>query len=271
MTSSRVILAQAGIHKIIPHFLVSLLFFSLFIFAPFALADSKSDYDYQYGRYRLSYPEYSLLKADYLATPSLDNQQKVMLAAKQTIMSRDLAKASFALYLSDLIGSSKASYLPIQPIHNSLLSAREFFLMEAQKSQAIITQDDLKKFTQAYLKGVVHQDRIIKFGIIANKIAALVRIQMDSKNASESLVSKLPTSLPATVTARIQELRDASTVIDGKIDLMAKNLNFTEDEESADAEIFFSSRIEKLVEIQTLQLDWINRLIDIDKNYGQPN
>ena len=52
---------------------------------------------------------------------------------------------------------------------------------------------------------------------------------------------------------------------------MTKNINLQEEEESADAEIFFSSRVEKLAEIQTLQIDWINRLIDIDKNYAQPN
>lgn len=241
------------------------------VFSPFVWASAKSDYDYQYGRYRLNYPEYSLLRADYLNTPSLDNQQKVILSAKQTIVSRDLAKASFAWYLMDLISGSKTNYMPVQPIYSALAISREFFLAEAQKSQSIVTQEDLKKFTQAYLRSVVHHDRMIKYGIVANKIATLVRIQMDSKAALESLMSKLPASLPATLTARIQELRDSSIVIDGKIELVAKNLNIIEAEEEADAEIFFSSRVEKFIEIRTLQLDWINKLIDIEKNYVQSN
>lgn len=241
------------------------------IFSPIIWASAKTDYDYQYGQYRLNYPEYSLLRADYLNTPSLDNQQKVILSAKQTIMSRDLAKASFAWLLMDLIGGTKANYTPIQPIYSALTISREFFLATAQQSQSIVTQEDLKKFTQAYLKSVVHHDRMIKYGIVANKLATLVKIQIDSKAALESLLVKLPASLPATLIARIQELNDSSIAIDGKIDLMANNLNLVEAEEEADAEIFFSSRVEKLMEIRNLQIDWINRLIDIDKNYAQSN
>ena len=244
--------------------------FAIF-FAPSILASAKSDYDFQYGQYRQYYPEYRLLKADYLNTSSLDNQQKVILSAKQTILSRDLAKASFSWYILDLIGNTKTDYSPIQPIISSLAASRQFYLAEAEKSQTVITQEDLKKFTLTYTKSVAHHDRMIKFGIIANKLATLVRTQLDSNIALGNLVSKLPGSLPATVTARIRELRESAKVVDVKIDLLAKNLEFLEAEESADAEIFFSSRVEKMAEIQTLQLDWIDRLIDLEKNYAQPN
>jgi len=241
------------------------------VFVPGVYASAKSDYDFQYGQYRQYYPEYRLLKADYLNTSSLDNQQKVVLSAKQTILARDLAKASFGWYILDLISTTKTNYPPIQPIISSLAASRQFYLAEAQKSQSVITQDDLKKFTLSYLKSVPHHDRMIKFGIIANKLATLVRTQLDLGSALENLVSKLPGSLPATVTARIRELRESAKVVDVKIDLLAKNLEFLEAEESADAEIFFSSRVEKMAEIQTLQLDWIDRLIDLEKNYAQPN
>ncbi|KKT86388.1 MAG: hypothetical protein UW84_C0012G0026, partial [Candidatus Collierbacteria bacterium GW2011_GWA2_44_99] len=43
--------------------------FAIF-FAPSILASAKSDYDFQYGQYRQYYPEYRLLKADYLNTSS---------------------------------------------------------------------------------------------------------------------------------------------------------------------------------------------------------
>jgi len=272
MTSPRVIPDLIGnLYKLIPYSLFIVFTFFALVFSPVVFASAKSDYDYQYGQYRRSYFEFNLLKADYLQTPSLDNQQKAMLLAKQTILSRDLAKASFSWYILDLIGSTKTDYPPIQPIISSLAISRQFYLSEAQKSQSVITQEDLKKFTLAYTKAVPHHDRMIKFGILANKLATLVRIQLDSTTAIDDLVSKLPTSLPATVTARIQELRESTKVIDAKIDLLAKNLDFVESPESADAEIFFSSRVEKMAEIQTLQLDWIDRLIDLEKNYAQPN
>ena len=271
MTLQRVIPAKAGIHQISPYIILSIFSFFALISPSFVSADAKSDYDFQYGQYRQNYPEYALLKADYLNTPSLDNQQKAMLAAKQTIYSRDLVKASFAWYLLDLINSSKANYEPVQPIIISLSSSREFYMKEAQKSQSIVTQEDLKKFTAGYLKDVIHHDRMIKFGILANKITSLVRIQLDSKKALDTLSSKLPVPQPAILAERIQELTNSSKAIDLKIDTIAKNLNIVDAEEEADAEIFFNSRVEKIVEIQTLQLDWINRLIDIDKNYAQPN
>lgn len=241
------------------------------VFTPSVLADAKTDYEYQYGQYRLNYPQYQLLKADYRITPSLDNQQKAIISAKQTIYSRDLTKASFVWYLMDLIAGTQANYEPLRPIVSSLATSREFYLAESQKSQSIVTQDNLKKFTDLYLEAVPHHDRIIKFGILGHKLSILVRLQSDSKAALDALISKLPGILPASVTARIQELKDSSKVIDGKIDLLAKNLNLVEDEVAADADIFFTSRVEKLVEIRTLQLDWINRLIDIEKNYAQPN
>lgn len=271
MISARVIPAKAGIHKIIPYFLALSLFFFFPVFAPLVLATSKTDYEYQYGQYRQNYAEFSLLKSDYLNTPSLDNQQKAILAAKQTIQARDLAKASFALLLTDLISGTQTSYSPIQPIVASLATTREFYLRSAQKSQSIGTEADLSSYSRSYLDSVIHHDRVVKFGILASKISTLVRIQLDLKVALEDLITKLPVSLPATLVNRIQELRDSSRIIDIKIDTLAQKINFQEEEESADAEIFFSSRVEKLTEIRALQADWINRLIDIDKNYAQTN
>lgn len=269
MNSSRVILANAGIHKIIPYFLVTGLFITTLMFSPYAHATAKTDYDYQYGQYRIGYSEFLVLKQDYLATQSLDNQQKAMLSAKQTILSRDLAKASLDWYLLDLVGSSNVNYEPIEPVLTSLNNARQFFLTEAQKSQSITTQADLKKFTQSYLNSATENDSMIKFGIVANKIAALVRTQIDSKTALDEIIPKLPVPMPSGLSARVQELNDSAKMIDGKIDLLANNLNLADAIAESVTEIFFTARIEKLVEIRELQLDWINRLIDIDINYVQ--
>jgi len=131
-------------------------------------------------------------------------------------------------------------------------------------------QEDLKKFTQGYLTTITENDSLIKFGIVVNKIAALVRIQTDSAIALDAIIPKLSTPIPSALAARIQELKDSSEIIDGKIDLLANNLNLADAIAESVNEIFFTSRVEKLVEIRELQLDWINRLIDIDINYVQP-
>lgn len=243
--------------------------FLVLVFAPLVLADSKSDYDYQYGQYRINYAEFLVLKQDYLDTPSLDNQQKAMISAKQTILARDLAKASMDGYLMDLIAGYKVNYPGIQPIINLVGTSRSYFLDQSQKSQAIITREDLKKFTDNYLKTVTDNDVYIKLGIIANKIANLVRIQEDMKIALQDLLPRLASPMPASLTERLGELQTSITFIDGKISQMAIDLNDPNAILEAPNDIFFNARIEKLNEIRTLELDWINKLIDIDINYGQ--
>ncbi len=282
MTSLRVIPNKIGIDKIpatvIPDLIgnlyksipISLFVFLALIFSPLVLADAKTDYDYQYGQYRTNYAEFAILKQDYINTPSLDNQQKVMISAKQTILSRDLAKASLDWFLLDLINGYRVDYAPIKPVIDALGTSRQYFLDQSLKSQAIVTEADLKKFTANYLETVPENDAMMKFGILANKIANLVRIQIDSKAALESIIPKLPSPMPQNLTERIQELRDKAKFIDAKIDTFAYNLPLVDAVSESANDIFFSARVEILAEIRTLQLDWINRLIDIDINYVQP-
>lgn len=254
-------------------FKIVVLFLFIFlagVFAPVIFADAKSDYDYQYGLYRTNYSEFLLLKRDYLITPSLDNQQKALLSAKQSIQARDLAKASLNWYLLDLIGSYQVSYPPIAPIITSLAASRQYFLDQAQLSQRIVTEDDLNNFTEKYLETVPENDAYIKYGIMAQKIAALVRIQIDSITALQNIEPKLPSPLPSGLALRIQELKVSAKAIDTKIDTLINILNLPEAVGETSTDIFFSGRVEKLVEIRSLQLDWINRLIDIDINYVQP-
>ena len=239
------------------------------ISAPTTLADAKSDYDYQYGQYRQNYIEYTVLKKDYLNNPSLDNQQKATLAAKQSIITRELAKASLAWYLGDLIHSSNVNYELVKPILSSLEVARSFFLTEAQKSQGLVTPENLKTYTDSYIDATIPHDQSFKYGIIVNKIVKLVRIQTDCKLAFDDLLPKLPSPTPTLVGTRMSELQEMAKGINSKIDTLANSLNPALGEENVDSEIFFTARIEKLNEIRALQLDWINRLIDIDINYVQ--
>ena len=49
-----------------------------------------SDYQYQLDQYRINYAEYQLFKNDYENNPTLNNEQKAVLAAKRAIISREL-------------------------------------------------------------------------------------------------------------------------------------------------------------------------------------
>ena len=239
-------------------------------FSPLVFADSKSDYDYQYGLYRQSYAEFTVLKKDYLNTASLDNQQKAMLSAKQSILSRDLAKASLAWYIWDLINSSAVDYEPIKPIFNSLMVSRDFYFAQSEISKKIITTENIKSFTSSYQNSTIEPDRTIRYGIVVNKIARLVRIQIDSQTAIDDLIPKLPVPMPITVAARVEELKTMHAAINSKIDLLAGGLQSSAGDENVDAEIFYTVRIEKMQEIVGMQTNWINQLIDLDLNYVQP-
>jgi hypothetical protein len=232
------------------------------------LADYRSDYEYQYNQYRQNYIEYSVLKKDFLNNPTLDNQQKAVLVAKETLKARDLAKASYAAYLLSLIQEKKISYHPINLHIVSLQAAHKYFLSEAQKSQSIITSTDLKAFSEEYSKSVLTHNRSFRTGVIANKIADLVRFQLDGKEAFNTILPKLASPFSTSLADRINELQLLGNRIDNDVDNLATKVSSEEDMDNIDNETYFTNKTEAVRDIQKLQLKWIDGLIDIDINYA---
>ena len=231
-------------------------------------ADTKSDYEYQYGQYRQNYIEYTLLKKDFLANPTLDNQQKAVLAAKQTISSRELAKANYAVYLLSLIDSSNVSYAPINQIIQSLTSAKDFYTKEEQKSQAIVTPADLKAFTVSYVLDAIGPDRSFRTGVIAYKISQLVMFQVQLKNSLDVILPKLSIPLSTPLQTKITDLQTQGNDINTSIDTFTNKLYSEEQIQNIDSENYFSDKSETILKIRTQQLKWIDSLIDIDVNYA---
>lgn len=231
-------------------------------------ADSKSDYEFQFSQYRQNYIEYTVLKNDYLGNPTLDNQQKAVLAAKDTLKSRDLAKASFAAYLLDLCQEKQTNYTPIKPYLDSLRSANTFFLMEANRSQSIITPTDLNTFSTAYATDTIPHDRSFRTGVVACKISQLVRIQIQSKNSYDSIIPKLATPYSTPLQSRINDLQSQGNAINDSINTFTQKLFSEEETENIDSENYFTNKSETIKKIQSLQIKWIDSLIDIDINYA---
>lgn len=244
----------------------TLLFFSTASTTVFA--DAKSDYEFQYSRYRQNYIEYSILKKDFLANPTLDNQQKAVLAAKQALSSRDLSKANFAAYLLDFCQERQTNYAPLKPLLDSLRSAKTFFFSQAEKSKAIVTPANLASFTEDYLINVIPHNRSFRTGIVACKISQLVRIQAQSKNALDVILPKLATPLSTPIQTRIDDLHLLGNKINDSIDSFTAKLYTEEEISNIDNEYYFTGKIETIKKIQTLQLKWIDSLIDIDLNYA---
>lgn len=246
-----------------------LLFVFFVISSTFVYADSKSDFDFQYSKYRQSYSEFSLYKKDYLSNPSLDNQQKALLAAKQAISTRDLTKASFAALIRDQIIQNKLNYAPLQPVVGWLLESQQFFLNESSKGQEVVTLANLNDFDEKYLESYLKYEKYLKVGIVAQKVAKLKNLSLQQQNALASQKEKMPESVSVRVTERVSLLESELVAIGEKIDNMANFLISEEGMDNSDSEVFFTSKIEQLIEIRDLQLAWMDKLIDLDLNYAK--
>lgn len=240
----------------------------LFTVSSAVFADAKSDYEYQYSQYRQNYIEYSILKKDFLENPTLDNQQKAILASKQTILSRDLAKASFAAYLLFLCQEKQTNYAPVKPSLDALSLAKSFYLSEASKSQSIITAATLVEYSRDYEENTIIHDRSLRSGVVACKISQLVRYQIESKNALDIILPKLATPYSTALNTRINDLQDQGNKINELINTFTNKLYSEEITDNIDNESYFTNNSETVKKIQTLQIKWIDSLIDIDLNYA---
>lgn len=240
----------------------------LFVAPTGVFADAKSDFDFQYSKYRQNIIEYTILKKDFLDNPTLDNQQKAVLAAKDAIYSRDLAKASFADYLLSLCKEEKTNFAPVKPILDNLRNAKSFFQSEAVKSKTIVTPANLLSFTQSYLENTKVHDNSFRSGVVACKISEFVRIQIESKNAFDVVYPKLATPFSTALNTRINDLQTQGNNINDIINTFTNKLNTEEDMLNINNENYFYDKIETINKIQTLQLRWIDSLIDIDLNYA---
>lgn len=249
---------------LIPLFIYFLCASTTVIFA----ADAKSDFEYQYSQYRQNYIEYSILKKDFLENPTLDNQQKAILAAKQTLSARDLAKGSFAAYLLFLCQEKETNYAPVKPSIDSLTQAKAFYLSEAEKSQSLVTAANLVEFSQSYITNTVSHDRSLRSGVVACKISQLVRFQIQSKNSLDFILPKLATPYSTALKTRIEDLEILGNKINDTINTFTTKFYSEEMIDNIDNDSYYTNNSETVKKIQTLQLKWIDSLIDIDLNYA---
>lgn len=248
-------------------FLVLIIFLASF---NSVFASAKSDFDYQFTKHRENFNEFNLYKSDYLNNQSLDNQQKALLSAKQTINTRELTRASFAAYLRELISQNKlVNNSMVDSLSSMLLATQQYFLTQSQKSLSIVTLADLDNFNESYLQDYPNQEKVLKAGIVGQKLAKLKYFSLRQQEALNDLRAKIPSDVSVRVFERINTLENNLATINKKIDDMSEFLMTADSLDNAESEIFFSSRIELISEIRSLQLAWMDQLIDLDINYAK--
>ena len=123
-----------------------------FIFLPSVFTSSvqatpQSDYEYQLTQYRKYNTEFKSLKEDNQKNPTLDNQQKALQAAKQTIISRDQTKIAYIDVILDSIRSQGLTQDHILQTEQDLVNAKAFYGSQITLVKEIVSVTDLTNFT----------------------------------------------------------------------------------------------------------------------------
>ena len=247
------------------------IFAAIFIFsASVALAQTTtylSDYNFQLDQYRQNYAEYTNFKKDYDERPTLNNEQKALLSAKQTIVSRELAWANFYLVLSESISKPEVNYPLITKATTDLTNIANDHFNQANKAGNIATRADLTSFTQEELTALAAHRLPVTQSQVANKLAQLIKFQIDAKTAYDSLVPKLEAVKNEVVVKNgLDQVQTYSAQINGQIEALAKKTtDFNLDESNQNQ--FYATASEALRGIRSLQNRLVAVIIDLDTNY----
>ena len=226
-----------------------------------------SDFQYQLDAYRQSYAEYQNFKSDYLAHPTLNNEQKALLSAKQTINARELAWASYVLVLSDTITNAKVDF----PLSNKsvadLAEIAKYHFNQATISASIVTRADLTAFTKNELKVTATHRVLLAQAQVASKIAQLIKFQNDASLAYNVVYPKLSTRLDEiSVQNGLNQVQTYSQQINDQILALTEKTNKLQPDQYGQ-DTFFTNSSESLVEIRANVNRLVNVIIDLDTNY----
>ncbi len=227
-----------------------------------------SDYQYQLDQYRINYAEYQLFKKDYENNPTLNNEQKAVLAAKQAILSRELALAYFSFVMVDGLKSAEVDYPIVNKAIGDISTIGQFHFNQSQEAQKIVTKADITSFTKNYLEQVAKQKDIFAHAQVAGKIGALIRLQQEAKRAFDSLLPKLEVNMDnINVQNGLGQIKSYSGQINDQIEALAKNTAEIS-LENKDAQQFYDESGLVLSQIRALQNRLINIIIELDTNYA---
>ena len=229
-------------------------------------ASPQSDYDFQLTQYRKHNAEFQVLKEDNQKNPTLDNQQKALQAAKQTIISRDTTKIAYTELVLSSIRFQKLSQDHVLATEKELIAARQFYASQIDLAKNIVSIEDLTNFTLKYLEDQLpHQNQIIK-AQATRKLAILIRTQINIKSAYDSLLPTISDKTLNPVTAGISKVGQLADQINQEIQLDTVSIIESEVTNSNKTN-FFSKQNERFTQITNLQTEIVNILIDLEKNY----
>ena len=253
----------------IPAILIITIFLTSYFpnFIIFAQANNLSDYQYQVDQYRSNYAEFQILKNDYQTNPTLNNEQKAILAAKQTIAARELAMAYYALILIDKLKSTGVVYPIVDAAITDLGVIGQFHFKQSQDVAKVITKSDLAQFTATHLTTLASQADKLGHAQVAIKIAELIQIQNDAKLAYDSILPGLKTKTAhVNVKNGLDQIVSYSQQINDQISALSQKTTETGLSE-INLNQYFEGVSLSLNQIRALQSRLINIIIELDTVY----
>lgn len=245
--------------------LITLLFLSTPIFAE---NTPESDYQYQLSQYRRNYAEFQIYKKDFLANNTLDNEQKAILAAQNTIASRELTMASFIRILKQSIYNSQVNQPIFIEAQDSLDTLLDYHLEQSQNVTQIQTKKDLAEFTAKSQSQLANNQATIDSIQVVNKLSKLINFVEKIDKQYALLMPQLENKKNlALVASGIEEIEKNRVKINDDIDLVVKQINIIKSSNLATRRKATETANAALSRIQLNERLIINRLIDFDKNY----
>lgn len=247
--------------------IIGLLLF-LFVFSQPVHAENQplEDYSFQFNLYLENYNQWQVYKQDYKENPTLDNQQKAILTAKQTISARERSRAALFRYLSTSI---KRQAINQEFITNSLVKIDQmsnYHLSLAQSVQAINTPSDLEAFSTKAKKELITSNKVYILAQVLNKLSQLMKYQLEAQRIYELIIPKLPQEAIYPVKNGLDQITSYHTQINYSIEQAKASLAKLEAGEKSPT-TFYSETGQILSNIRTQELNLVSILVDLDTNY----
>jgi len=227
----------------------------------------QSDFQFQLEQYRRSYSEFILFRGDYRKNNTLENEQKSVIAGRNTLIARELTMSSFCRILLESIGRSRVNHIQTINSINELNLLIKDYETYAQRANSIQTKNDLVIYSQEYNASQSARLSTLNRAQIINKVTQLMRISLDLGQSLEQLRTSLAPSKDLPLVA--SGLSESDSLLGQNnlaIEKLLTDLQTTQPDTIVSPSIV-SKFGAKLPPIQSIQSHLVDRIIDLDKNY----
>lgn len=250
--------------------------FILFIFilsltlVPFVYSQTtqQTDYQYQLDQYRKNYSQYQILLKDYKDESSLNNEQKAITSAKETLRSRELALAHYYWWQSEIVQSTKVDLPVVKQAISDYNDIGQYHYQQLGSIDKIVTRSDLTSYTKKNRKDVDKQQLAITRNQTAAKIAKIIASQLDIKRAFDAIVPQLESTKVTNPSIQngLDQVNEYSIQVNDLLNSLSES-TIKLDLETKRSSQFYEDSTDVLNQVHSLQLKLINLIIELDTAY----